>query len=110
MTMALFLNGQDLAALLASLHAAVPALSGADRTAVNRLITTLSNWPALPIAPIDRQQRDPDTRLIVLNQTGQTKPATIDLLTRVHARGVAGTEFLRAVAKDMRSSAVDPWA
>jgi hypothetical protein len=110
MAMAVFLNSADLAAFLAALQAAVPSLSGADRTAINRLITALTNWQNLPTAPSDRRQGDADTRVVVLSQSGQTKQAIIDLLNRVHARGIAGTTFLQAVAKDLRTSAVDPWA
>ncbi len=108
MAIALFYNGVDLDAMHAALTAVVPTLSGADRTAANRVLTALTNRTTLPVAPTDRWQNDPDTRLLVLSASGTTKQGTIDLFMRIYNRTPAG-EFLRAIAKDLRTTCVDPW-
>lgn len=108
MAFAFFYNTADLAMLQTQLQAAVGSLSGNDRTLVNRLITALTNYQNAPKADVSRQQNDADTRVVTINASGLTKVATHDLLARVYA-AVPSAVHLQAIAKDMVSTAVEPW-
>ena len=108
MAVAIFYNTADLIALKAAAETAIPLLTGSDRTLMNRIVTALVNIPALPIAPVQYQQGDPDTRIIVISAGGTTKTGLLDLFERRWTISPQ-TEFLRAIWKDMRTSAIDPW-
>lgn len=108
MAVGLLYNRSDIAKLVAALEAALPALSGADRTAANRVLTALANPDALPIAPVQFQQGDPDTRVIVLPSQSGDRTAVRGLFQRMFAAR-SDLHFLQAIWKDIRTSAVDPW-
>lgn len=108
MAVALLYNSADIASFKAAVDAAVPLLSGGDRTAMTRLQTALANSQAFPVAPVEYQQGDADTRIAVWSFTGATKANIMDLLQRRYTLSPA-TEFLRGIWKDMRTTAIDPW-
>jgi len=64
-----------------------------------------------PVAPPQYQQGDPDTRILVITATSGggavTKQQMIDLLRRLSTQSGAG--FLRPIADDMDTSAIEPW-
>lgn len=87
-------------------------LTGSDKTLATAIWNGgLSGWQSAPIAPLQYQQGDPDTRIIVITATVAGKTVTkqnmIDLLRRLSTQ--AGAGFLRVIADDMDSSALEPW-
>jgi hypothetical protein len=108
MAVGLLYNVSDLTALITAINAVLPNVSGQDRTALNRVLTTIGVPVNLPIAPVQYQQGDLDTRVIVLPSQSGTKQNVLDLINRAF---IARTDlyFLNAIWKDLRTSAIDPW-
>lgn len=94
---------------MAALQAAAAGTSGADRTALNRILTAIGTPSALPLAPARYQEPEGDVRVIVLPSQAGTKADVLALLDRGWRVAPVTTGFLRAIWKDARSSAVDPW-
>jgi hypothetical protein len=109
LAVALLLNVADLTTLQASLNTVVAEVGGADRTAANRILTAIGIPNQQPVAPVERQQGDPDTRVIVLNYSGATRQQFLDLIIKFFNQNPTGREWLRAIWKDARTSAVEPW-
>jgi hypothetical protein len=109
MAVALFYNLEDLTNLQTTLTAVAAQVSGADRTLANRMLTAIGTPSAAPIAPIQYQQNDPDTRVIVLSYSGATKTAFLDAILKWFNQNPTAWEWLRAIWKDARTSAVEPW-
>ncbi len=109
MALAIFYNLEDLTALRDTLQGLVNQVSGADRTYVNRVLTAIGTPSAAPVAPLQYQQGDSDTRIIVLSFSGATKISWLDQLAKFIAANLSGREWLRAIWKDSRTSAVEPW-
>lgn len=108
MAVALLLNLNDLIAFNASLDTAIASSSGADRTALNRIKSVIGTPASLPLASAQYQQGDGDVRVILLSSQSGTKAQVLDLLDRSWKLGQT-IQFLRAIWKDARTSAVDPW-
>lgn len=95
--------------MVSALDAAIATASGADRTALNRIRTAIGTPANLPLAPERYQAGDGDVRAIVLPSQAGTKADVLALLDRGWRMAPATTAFLRAIWKDARTSAADPW-
>ncbi len=109
MATALLLNTTDLAATVAALTAAINGTSGADRTALTRIRTAIGTPANLPLAPARYQEPEGDVRVIVLPSQAGTKADVLAILDKGWRVAPGTTGFLKAIWKDARSSAVDPW-
>jgi hypothetical protein len=106
MAFAIFYDMADLVPFTTDFTA--PTLSGSDKTLATKIWNGgLSGWQSAPVAPPQYQQGDPDTRILVINATNVTKQNMIDLLRRVAP--LPGCGFLRPIADDMVTSAIEPW-
>jgi hypothetical protein len=105
MAVALLYNLTDLTALANAVQLGITAATGADKTQFQRIATAIGTPSAAPIAPVNRQQGDPDTRLITLTYSGVTKSG----VTALFAKFAPTIPELRPYNKDAKSSAVDNW-
>ncbi len=108
MAFAIFYNLQDLTPIAA--NATRVDLKGTDKTLALKIWNGgLKGWSIAPIAPLDRQEGDPDTRIVVISATNVTLQNMIDLLIRLSAQ--PGAAYLARIASDMSrsSGAVEPW-
>lgn len=104
----LLLNLTDLTAFATALDTAIASATGSDLTDLNRIKTALGTPSALPLAPEQYQQGDGDIRVLVLSAQNGRKQNVVDLFDRSWQLG-SPNEFLRAIMKDTRTSAQDPW-
>jgi hypothetical protein len=109
MTVALFYNPVDLNGLLATLQATAPTLSGTQRTACNRIITAIGDPALLPLAPAQYQDDIGNVLLIVLNYSGASRQEFRDAIIQWFDANPGARGWLRAIWKDCRTTAVDPW-
>lgn len=109
MAVALMYNMSDLTALQTTLQTTATALSGADRTLCNRILTAIGDPNTLPLAPAPYQDDAADIRLIVLSYGGATRQGFLDAMLRWFTANPSARGWLRTIWKDARTSAVDPW-
>jgi hypothetical protein len=106
MAFAIFYNRQDLTPIVA--EATRPTLTGADRTLAQKLWNGgLKGWDQAPVYGGREAEGDPDCRVVIVSAQGVSKQDMIDLLYRLANQ--PGAEYMRAIANDMESTAIEPW-
>jgi hypothetical protein len=120
MAFAIFYNHQDLTAIAANVSATLANnydqyLTTQERNSVKQTFTRcwnggLNGWATAPIAPVERQEGDPDTRIIVVSGSQVSLSALRDSL-RILGGKVPGAGYMIAIADDLMgaSAAVEPW-
>ena len=120
MAFAIFYNHQDLTAIAANVQATLASnydqfLTTQQRNTIKQTFTRdwnggLNGWATAPIAPLNKQEGDPDTRIIVVS--GQ-QVLLADLISALRTLGgvVPGALYMIAIADDLSgtSGAVEPW-
>ena len=112
MAFALFYNREDLTPISAEVtRATLP--QGEKQFALACWHAGIDGWDTAPIAPLEKQEGDPDTRILVVSGNFQGSPITLqafrDFLYRMSAN--PGAIYLSALADDMggSSGAIEPW-
>jgi len=120
MAYAIFYNHQDLTAIAAEVQATlvnnydqyltVQERNTCKQTFQRAWTGDLSGWSTAPIAPLDRQEGDADTRIIVVTGAQVSKASLIAALN-VIALKVPGATYMGAIARDLagESACVEPW-
>ena len=120
MAYAIFYNHQDLTAIAANVEATLANnydqfLTTQERNSAKQTFQRawtggLSGWSTAPIAPIEKQEGEPDTRIIVVSGAQVSLAALISTL-RVLAAKVPGAAYMSRIADDLSGSsgAVEPW-
>lgn len=106
MAYAILYNRQDLTPIVAECTKA--SLQGQDKQFAARIWREgLDTWDTAPVAPLQYQQGDPDTRIVVINTT-TTLQELRDFLYR-QCNNNLGAVYMCAIADDLATSALDPW-
>jgi len=120
MAYAIFYNHQDMTAIAANVSATLANDYDAYLTVTERnfckqmfqraWVGGLSGWATAPIAPPERQEGDPDTRIVVVSGPQVRKQDLIDALFILAAK-VPGAAYMGAIARDLQgeSGCVEPW-
>ncbi len=120
MAFAVFYNHQDLTAIAAEVGATlannydqyltVQERNSCKQTFQRAWTGGLNGWSTAPIAPLDRQEGDADTRIIVVSGQQVTKASLIAALNVIAAK-VPGAAYMGAIARDLAgpSGCVEPW-
>lgn len=120
MAYAIFYDHQDLTSIATQVSATLTNkndqfLTVAQRTTVKQTFTLawnggLKNWATAPIAPLNKQEGDPDTRIVVVSGS---QVFLADLISALRLLGglVPGAAYMIAIADDLSGSsgAVEPW-
>lgn len=120
MSYAIFYNHQDLTAIAANVSATLASsydqfLTNQQRNSAKQIFQRawnggLNGWSTAPIAPANKQEGDPDMRIIVVS--GQ-QVLLADLISTLRLLGgvVPGAQYMVAIADDLMGSsgAVEPW-
>jgi hypothetical protein len=115
---AIFYNHQDLTAIAANVNATLSGnydqyLTTGERTLAKQTFQKhwnggLKNWSTAPVAPVEYQGGDADTRIIVVGGQGVIKQDLITVLYLISQR-VPGTAYMGSIARDLEATAVEPW-
>jgi hypothetical protein len=113
MAFAMFYNHQDSTAIAANIEASLvdARLTNQERQVAQRAWNGgLKNWSTAPVAPLDRQEGDPDTRIIIVDGPQVSLQALINLLLSLSVK-IPGALYMSAIADDLSrsSGAVEPW-
>jgi hypothetical protein len=120
MAYAIFYNHQDLTAIAANVEATLANnydqyLTVQERNTCKQTFQRawtggLSGWSTAPVAPLDRQEGDADTRIVIASGAQVTKAVLIAALN-VIALKVPGAAYMAAIARDLagESGCVEPW-
>lgn len=120
MAFAIFYNHQDLTQIAANVEATLANnydqfLTTQERNSVKQTFQRawtggLSGWSTAPIAPPNKQEGDPDTRIIVVSGAQVSLAALIAAVLLIGQK-VPGALYMQAIADDLSrsSGAVEPW-
>lgn len=117
---AIFYEHQDLTAIAANVSATISNsydafLTTQERNTIKQTFQKawnggLKNWATSPIAPIDRQEGDPNMRIVVVSGQGVSLQ-DLRVALYILAQRVPGAQYMAAIADDLAglSAAVEPW-
>jgi hypothetical protein len=117
---AIFYNHQDLTAIAANVSATLANnydqfLTTQERNTTKQTFTRawnggLNGWSTAPIAPPEKQEGDPDTRIIIVSGAQVSLAALITAINLIGAK-VPGALYMNAIGDDLSrsSGAVEPW-
>lgn len=120
MAYAIFYNHQDLTAIAANVETTLANnydqfLTTQERNSVKQTFSRFwngggSGWSTAPIAPVEKQEGDPDTRIVVITGAQVSLQALRDALDVLAAK-VPGAAYMGAISRDLggSSAAVEPW-
>ena len=120
MAYAIFYNHKDLTAIAANVQATLASnydqyLTNPERNSSKQIFQRnwnggLSGWSTSPIAPVQYQEGDPDTRIIVVSGS-QVNLADLRNTLRLLGTKVPGAQYMIAIADDLNgtSAAIEPW-
>lgn len=117
---AIFYNHEDLTAIAANVQATLASdydnfLTTQERNTVKQTFQRawnggLNGWATAPVAPPEKQEGDPDTRIIVVSGQQVSLQALRNALYVLASR-VPGAAYMGRIADDLggSSGAVEPW-
>ena len=120
MAYAVFYNHQDLTDIAANVSATLANnydqfLTTQERNTTKQTFQRawnggLNGWSTAPIAPVNKQEGDPDTRIIVVSGAQVSLQALITAIRLIGTK-VPGAAYMIAIADDLMGSsgAVEPW-
>lgn len=120
MAYAIFYNHEDLTAIAANVEATLASnydqfLTTQERNNAKQVFQRawtggLSGWSTAPIAPVEKQEGDPDTRIIVVSGA-QVSLQDLRNVLNLLAGKVPGATYMARIATDLggTSGAVEPW-
>lgn len=126
MAYAIFYNHSDLTAIAANVAATLASdydafLTNQERTSIKQTFQRhwnngLSGWSTAPVAPVERQEGDPDTRIVVVSGPASQIPTPGALQILRNALTIIGTKvpgagYMTLISNDLggASAAVEPW-
>jgi len=112
-TYGILYNHQDLTAIAANVQTSLTdaRLTNQERQVANRHWNAgLNAWSTAPVAPLEWQSGDPDTRVVVVSHPQVNIQQLIDLLRAVGTR-IPGASYMLAIADDIArpSGGQQPW-
>lgn len=104
---AIFYNREDLSAIAA--EATNPGLTPAERQTAQRYWNAgIKDWASAPVAPPDRQDGDPDTRILIVDGQQVSLQGLVDFLNAIGNK-YPGALYMTAIGDDLARTGVEPW-
>lgn len=104
---AIFYNRFDMSAIAA--EATNPGLTPQERQVAQKYWNAgIKDWSSAPLAPADRMDGDPDTRIVIVDGSQVSLQGLIDFLNAVGNK-YPGAYYMTAIADDLSRTAVEPW-